>query len=345
MQRCSRAIRNSLARISSVMEQVVTVMIVGGRGSALRFLSCLPSRPVYDLLMTWAGVTGALARLAMVLLLAGCARKEAVVPAPLASVDKVLLLDIAQKAISARLASIPVENREPRVFLYTCYRDRASERTREMFEVRFRVKGSKRQVEKDGETVFQADEISVAIEPDGLIETGGVRKVVATYVSPDLSMLSRMESENSPIWGTPFRPVPGNTPLPRPDRSQVEGLAVQAIAKFIPAVDTRALQFDQLSFFDVVDPESSFTNACYLVTYWNTNSLKIAATGSKVTIDGEQVTVRMAADGQVGRDGVSVQPLHFVCNREMLEEWRRNATRSSAPPTADQPDAQASPAP
>ena len=294
--------------------------------------------------MNRAGLFVTLTALAIISLVAGCSRREAPKPAATAGLDKALLLDIARKAVGARLPSVPVENLEERVLIYTCYRDRASSRTNELFEVRFRIKGSKQQVEKEGATVFQSGEISVAIEPDGLIGTGGVRRVVATYASPDLNMLSRLDSDNSVVWGTPFYPVQRSAPPLKPDRQKIEGIAFRAISEFLPAVDIRTLQLDEFSLFDVVDPESDFTNSCYMITYWRTNSLRIAATSSRVTIDGEQVTVRVASDGQVERDGVSAKPLHFTCNRAMLEEWRRNAARNSASDNS-KPGSPASPAP
>jgi hypothetical protein len=286
----------------------------------------------------------AVAGLATMFLSAGCSSKDTTRPVKITALDKALLLDIAQKAISARLPSIKVEDLEPRCFMYTCYRDRMFSRTNELFEVRFRVKGT-RQVEKDDGTAFEADEISVAIEPDGRIGPEGVRKVVVTYGTPDLSLLSREGSSGTPVRGEPFYPVKLNAAPAKPDRQQVEGIAVQAISKFRPAMDARGLQLDQLSFFDLTSSEDSLAESCYLVTYWNTNSLKVTAAASKIILDGEQVTVRIAANGQVRREGVSTQPLRFACNRAMLEEWRRNAAAIPPSPDPDKPDSPASPAP
>jgi len=295
-----------------------------------------------------AGLSLAVAGLGLALLGVGCSRKEAPPRVIIAGPDKVQLLDIARQAVAARAPSVAAADLEPRYLMYTCYRDRLVGATNELFEVRFRIKSSRREVETEGERVIQVDDISVLVEPDGKIGTAGVSRVISTYASPDVSLESRLGSESSPIVGEAFYPYPAGAaagPLARPNRPQIEDLALQAISKSLPALHIRGLQFDQLSFFDITDSSSSVTGSCYLVTYWNTNSLKVAATASRVTIDGEQVTVRMGADGGVQRDGVAARPFHFICSRAMLQEWRRNAAGSSAPRDPDQPDTPASPAP
>jgi len=291
-----------------------------------------------------AGVFAVSVGLVSLCLSAGCSNQDATRPVKITALDKALLVEIAHKAISERLPAVPLENLEQRSLIYTCYRDRIFSRTNELFEVRFRIRNSKREVERNGETAFEADEISVAIEPDGKIGSEGVRKIVASYAMPDLGPLSGEGSSSVPVPGVPFYPVTKGRPLPKPDCEQVEGVAVRAIAKFLPTMDIRGLQLDQLSFFDVMNPDSRLADSCYLVTYWNANSLRMVTTAAKVVIDGEQITVRVAVNGQVHRDGVSAQPLHFTCSRAMLEEWRHNEARSPAR-AKNQPDLTSSPAP
>jgi len=287
----------------------------------------------------------AAAGLASAVLAAGCSREDVSPRVSLTGPDKAHLLDIARRAVTVRVPSAAAIDLEPRYVMYTCYRDRLLSSTNELFEVRFRIRSSRREVETEGERVIKVDDISILVEPDGRVSTAGVNRVVSTYASPDVSLESRLGSDSTPLAGDAFYPAGEAGPLARPDQPQIEGLALQAISKSLPALDLRGLQFDQLTFFDIMDSSSSITGSCYLVTYWNTNSLKVAATASKVTIDGEQVTVRMGVDGGVGRDGVATQPLHFICSRAMLKEWRRNAVGASAPSDSDQPDAPASPAP
>mgnify|MGYP001557986576 CR=1 FL=1 len=271
-----------------------------------------------------AGPSVAAIGLACMCFLAGCSRKEAPRAVKIAGPDRAQLLAVALKAVAARLPSVRADALEPRQLMYTCYRDRMANRTNELFEVRFRIKDSRREAETDGERVIKVDDIAVRIRPDGGVGADGVSRVTSTYVSPDLSMLSRVGSESVPVPGALLDPGEGAAALAKPVRSQAEDIALRAIAAFLPAVDVRGLQFDRLSFFDITDSENSIRDSCYMVTYWNTISLKVAAAGQRITMDGEQVTVRIGTDGQVRRDGVSIQPLHFVCSRAMLEQWRRN---------------------
>lgn len=149
------------------------------------------------------------------LTIVSCAKHEATLPVHIDTADVPLLREISLAAIAERIPSMSHDRLKYEHTTYHLYRDHFVEGTNEMFSVEFRVVDSMREVERDGENVFEVDSISAEIQPDGRIDDGGVGSNTTRYLTADLNPLQARGSTTSPVWGDPFYPVTLESPSDR----------------------------------------------------------------------------------------------------------------------------------
>jgi len=269
------------------------------------------------------------ALLLAIMTFASCARQEATRPVETQKPNVPILRQIALAAIARRVPSVQHDRLEYEHTLYQLYRDHMFKQTNEMFFVEFAVRNSLREVERDGENVFEVDSISVRVQPDGGIDKGGVSSNVTRYLTADLDLMRNRGRHGSPVCGEPFHPVPLDSPLPKPDRMQIESIALHAISRFLPAVNTDDLEFDGLLYFNGHHSGSTGAITAFSITFWQTSTIQERQTKTRVILEGQQVTVRIEPDGSVRRAGVNLSPLKFMMNRQSIQEiGRRRKNRS-----------------
>jgi hypothetical protein len=244
--------------------------------------------------------------------LTGCAKQSEVSPStPPAQVtlpNRERMLDISRKAIATRLPDVQFANLKLRNLAYRWNIEDTNAYTNEQFNLDFRVIGSKRKEEEDGETVFQVDTVDVDIELDGRIDKAGVGKGFQTFRSSRMKMLDFMSSQGGPVWGDPFYPIELTTPLPVPDRNNLKRIAFTAIRRFKPTVDTSGLILRSASFVEMHSPEDDVEHSGFWLTFWITNSVDITETDREIRVNREEITVQIDANGQVYAKTVSKSP-------------------------------------
>ena len=255
-----------------------------------------------------------------VVILVSCTKQEATRPVDIQKPDVPLLREIALAAIANRAPSLQRDRLEYDHTLYSLYRDHMFQETNEVFSVEFTVKTSPRKVRRDGEDVFEADSVSVTIQPDGQVDKGGVSSNVTRYLTADLDPTKYRGGRGVPIRGPPFFPVPLDKPLPKPTRAQVESIALGAISRFLPSIKAEHLEFDSLSFFQGTLPGATGIVSSYSITFWLANTVQERKTRTSVTIEGQEVAVQIQPDGRIREQDVRKQPLKFTLNRQALEE-------------------------
>lgn len=268
------------------------------------------------------------------LLLAGCSKQSTTPITPPAKVtlpDKDLMLRISREAIAIRLPDLQFDNLELRDVAYRWYIDDLNQYTHEGFNIDFRVKGSKRQEEEDGETVFKIDTIGVDIEPNGQIGKGGVSKGTDTFTSEDERISRHSSFQSGPVWGEPFIPIKLDVPPPCPDRDNLKQIALRAIRRFQPTVDTNDLVIRSASFFDIKRPEYKVEHVGLSVTFWVDSTVRTNITQREVIVDREEIEVHISTNGQVSANGVRKSPGSRSYNRSALQEpWRPPVPARSA---------------
>jgi hypothetical protein len=170
------------------------------------------------------------------------------------------------------------------------------------------VKGSKRQDEEDGATIFEVDSVDVTIELDGRIGKGGVSRQIETFRSADLKSSSSLSCKCGPIWGEPFYPVKLNTPLRKSDRAGLREIAVKAVSRFLPTVKAKELVLRSASFDYLSNPEDGIESEGFWVHFWIKRSVRISETKTETKIDRDEITVFIKPTGEVDRDGVTKSP-------------------------------------
>ncbi|NQU39154.1 MAG: hypothetical protein HQ523_04305 [Lentisphaerae bacterium] len=255
--------------------------------------------------------------------LTSCTRHEATRPVDFDKPDVSLLQKIALAAIAKRVPTITHDRLKHEHAMYQIYRDHMFKQTNEMLSVEFGVEDSMQEVERDGETVFEVQSISVTIQPDGQIDKGGVSSNATRYLTADLNPMRTRGSIGSPVWGDPFYPVLLDTPLSKPDRGQIESIALRAIARFLPAIPTDDLEFDSLSYFHGHHSGSTGELSACSITFWQTSTIQERKTKTEVALSGQQVTVQIQPDGSVREKGVQRSPIGLTMNRQTIEDIER----------------------
>jgi len=257
------------------------------------------------------------------MVLTSCARHEPTRPVAFDKPNVPLLRKIALAAIAKRVPSVPHDRLKYEHAMYRLYRDHMFKQTNEMFSVEFEVEGSMQKVERDGETVFEVKSISVRIQPDGQIDKGGVSSNATRYLSTDLNPMRTRGSIGSPVWGDPFYPVSLDTSLSKPDRGQIEPIALRAIARFLPAIPTDDLEFDSLFYFHGDHSGSTGELSACSITFWQTSTIQERKTKTEVALSGQQLTVQIQPDGSVREKGVQRSPIGLTMNRQTIEDIER----------------------
>ena len=244
--------------------------------------------------------------------------------------DKQLLMNISRQAIARQLPDISFTNLELRDISYSWSSGDLIQYTNERFSVDFRVKNSKRKTDEDGEGEFRIDGVRINVETDGQIARGGVSKTIETYRSNNEGMSSLISSQGGPIWGEPFYPVKLNSPLPRPDRSDLLRISLRAIHRFLPSVNTNDLVVLNASFYDINRPEDKVKYVSFGTTFWLRSSIRTNITKHEVILDREEVTVQISTNGQVSAKEVHKSEGSTRYNRDALPgPWRTPTSQDS----------------
>lgn len=228
-------------------------------------------------------------------------------PAPLTVPDKALLLRIAKEAIRVRLPSVRLEDLQLARLSYSYdLHDLDNSVWLDQFNVEFSEKDGTKKVEENGATVFEVESLTVTIEPDGKIGEFGVERTIRKFRSADLNLYSNLSSTGTPIRGSPFYPVKLDAPLAKPDRARLKAIALDAILRFLPAVDVKDLDLRSVSFN--YRPKDSPPSERFWLVFWIKRSVKITETKTETTIDRNEVSVYIRPTGDVERSDVCEYP-------------------------------------